>query len=49
MREAGECELIARLATDKVKSARFQKVAEQYRAMADDMREAIAEASSKQP
>lgn len=45
--EAADCELIARLATDKVKAQRFNRLAEQYRAMADDMREAIAEASSR--
>lgn len=47
LREVSECELIARLAGDPKKRVRFLKLADQYRAMADDMREAIAEASAK--
>lgn len=46
-REAAECDLIAKLATDKDKAAHFTKLAGQYRAMADDMREIIADLSSR--
>lgn len=46
LKEAAECELIARLAAEPTKRERFLKLANQYRDMADDMREAIAEASA---
>lgn len=46
-REAAECDLIAKLATDAGKAAQFRKLAEQYRSMADDMREIIAGLSSQ--
>lgn len=47
LKEASECELIARLAANPAKRQRFLKLADRYRDMADDMREAIAEASAK--
>ncbi|MCK1653739.1 hypothetical protein IVA88_20175 [Bradyrhizobium sp. 149] len=37
-----ECELIAKLATDGTKRAFYQKLSEQYRQLALDMRQAIA-------
>lgn len=46
-REAADCELIAKLATDKEKAARFQALAEQYRAMANDVSAIIATISSR--
>lgn len=49
LKEAAECDMIARLAAAPAKRERFAKLAGQYRAMADDMREAVAEASAKSP
>jgi hypothetical protein len=37
-----ECELIAKLATDRTKQDFYLKLSEQYRQLAADMREAIA-------
>lgn len=45
--EAEDCELIARLSTDRVKAAHFHKLAQQYRQMADEVREVIAGGSAQ--
>ncbi|WP_164940612.1 hypothetical protein [Bradyrhizobium zhanjiangense] len=39
---SAECELIAKLATDSTKREFYLKLAEQYRQLAVDMRQAIA-------
>jgi hypothetical protein len=39
---AAECELIAKLATDKAKSELYSRLALHYRELAADMRKAIA-------
>lgn len=46
LKEATDCELIAQLATDRLKSANFYKLAQQYRQMAEDLREMVASVPS---
>ena len=41
--EIAECEMIARLATDKVKQQLFIKLAEHYRVLASEVERAVKE------
>jgi hypothetical protein len=41
--EAADCEMIARLATDKIKQQLFIKLAEHYRVLASEVERAIKE------
>ena len=43
--DAAECDLIANLATEKDKQEAFRNLAEQYRKMADAIRQVIADRS----
>lgn len=40
--EIAECELIARLATDETKRATFDRLTQQYRALLEELKAAIA-------
>lgn len=41
--EAADCEMIARLATDKIKQQLFIKLAEHYRVLASEVERAVKE------